>query len=319
MPKRGSVYVLGSFVVDATYRTDRIPASGETVLGRAFALGPGGKGSNQAVAAARAGAQVTLQTAVGRDAFGQTGRELWAAEGIDAGMVKTVEAATGSAAILLDEVTGANRIIVVPGACDALAVEDIERAAEVIGAARVFVTQLELPLSSVVRGLELAHGTGAVTVLNPAPAPAECLPNALLRCVDFLIPNESEAERMTGLPVDGLRAAEQAARQLQATGAANVVVTMGAQGALFLDRDGRVELVEAFRFGPVRDTTGAGDAFCGAFAAGLAEGMPAIEALRFGSAVAGLSVLREGAAASMPRRREVELALTGGIRPAGEM
>ncbi len=311
-PEAELVFVLGSFVVDAAFRTARMPAAGETVVGQSFGLGPGGKGSNQAVAAARAGARVALQTVVGGDAFGQLGRDLWMVEGIDAGAVKMVDAATGSAAILLDEGTGANRIIVVPGACDKLGAADVEEASESIGGAKVFLAQLELPLAAVAHGLELARRAGVITILNPAPAPVVPVPREVMQQVEFLVPNETEAARMTGMEVNGPETAEQAARQLQAAGATNVVVTLGERGALFLDCRGRVEVMEAFRFGAVRDTTGAGDAFCGAFAAGVAEGMEPSEALRFGSAAAGLSVLRQGAASSMPRRNEIEAALAKG-------
>jgi ribokinase len=301
------ILVLGSFVADVAFRAARLPGWGETLMGSNFALGPGGKGSNQAVAAARAGAEVQMLSRLGDDAFGRIARETWAADGIDASLVENCATATGSAAILIDEVKGENAIIVVPGACFTLSPKEVEEAGDAIRAAGVLLTQLELPLDTVECGLRLAREAGVRTILNPAPA--QELSDAMLGLADFLIPNESEAALLTGLPVESVAQAEAAAKVLLGRGARCVMVTLGAQGVLVCEAGAEAELVGAFRVGPVLDTTGAGDAFCGGFAAALREGAGVREAARFGCAAAGISVTRAGTAPSMPRREEIEALL----------
>ncbi len=307
----GVVLVLGSFVVDAAFRAARLPLWGETLMGSGFALGPGGKGSNQAVAAARAGARVRMVSKLGEDAFGQMARRLWEEEGIDASLVGISEEATGSAAIFIDEIRGENAIVVVPGACFTLRPEEVDEVAGEIRAAKVLLVQLELPLDTVERGLRLAREAGVVTVLNPAPAVAGGGVDRLLALADFVIPNESEAGLLTGFAVGSVEEASAASRELQRRGARDVIVTMGEQGALVCERGKEPVLVPAFKVGACVDTTGAGDAFCGAFAAGLAEGMGAVEAVRLGCAGAGISVTRAGTAGSMGRREEIEILLAG--------
>jgi len=303
------VMVMGSFVADVAFRAARLPAWGETLMGETFVLGPGGKGSNQAVAAARAGADVAFFSKLGDDAFGKLARETWQADGIDASLVANCPTATGAAAILIDAVRGENAIIVVPGACFTLTPSEVEAGSAAIGAAKVFLTQLELPLDAVERGLEIARAAGVLTILNPAPA--RPLSDSMIALADFLIPNESEAALLTGLPVETIDDAECAADVLVARGARMVIVTLGARGALLRSR-GETTLIAPFNAGPVLETTGAGDAFCGAFAAALAEGRGPAEAARFASAAAGISVTRAGTAPSMPRRAEVESLLGKG-------
>jgi ribokinase len=302
------IVVLGSFVADVAFRAARLPAWGETLMGSGFALGPGGKGSNQAVAAARAGAAVQMLSRLGDDAFGRLARDTWAADGIDASLVENCVTPTGSAAILIDEVKGENAIIVVPGACFTLAPKDVEAAGDAIRSAGVLLSQLELPLDTVERGLQVAREAGVRTILNPAPAQA--LSDSMLRLADFLIPNESEAALLTGLPVESVAQAETAARVLLGRGARCVIVTLGAQGVLVCAEGADAVMVDAFNAGPVLETTGAGDAFCGGFAAALSEGASVLEAARFGCATAGISVTRAGTAPSMPRRSEIEQQLT---------
>jgi ribokinase len=305
-----NVLVLGSFVADVAFRMSRLPAWGETLMGETFTLGPGGKGSNQAVAAARAlagsDAKVQFLSRVGVDAFGTLARDTWKEAGVDASLVSTGSTATGAAAILIDAVKGENAIIVVPGACFTLEPADVESAAAEIGAASVFLTQLELPLDTVERGLQIARKAGVPTILNPAPAPATPLPAALIGLADYLIPNETEAALLTGLPVETVEQARLAAAALLAAGARNVILTLGARGALAATGDGQTTLVASFNAGPVLETTGAGDAFCGGFATALAEGQPLLDAVRFGCATAGISVTRAGTAPSMPHRHEIE-------------
>lgn len=302
------VFVLGSFVVDAAYRASRLPVWGETLLGNSFALGPGGKGSNQAVAAARAGASVTLLTKVGDDPFGDLGRKLWVDEAIDTAAVLHSTIPTGSAAILLDEHTGANAIVVVPGACGTLTAEEVECFATSIASTKVFLAQLEVPIPAIQRGLEIARAAGVPTVLNPAPA--QILPPELLALVDFLIPNESEAADLTDLPVDSAAAATAAVAALLKLGVGNVVLTLGERGSLAGLADGTVTAIPPMHVGPVVDTTGAGDAFCGGFASALAEGQSPVQAAHFASAAAGISVTRHGTAPAMARRGEIDSVLS---------
>jgi ribokinase len=304
-----TVLVLGSFVADVAFRASRLPVWGETLMGSNFALGPGGKGSNQAVAAARAGAQVKMACKLGDDPFGQLARKTWADAGIDASLTHNCDTATGAAAILIDEVRGENGIIVVPGACFTITAEELDAMAGAIRVAHIFLTQLEMPVEIVGRGMKIARDAGVTTILNPAPAPPAPLPDSLLALADYVVPNESEAAILTGLPVESVAQAESAAAALQQRGAKNVILTLGARGALVRTADGTSTIVDAFNAGPVVETTGAGDAFCGGFAAALAEDIPLLDAVRFGCATAAISVTRHGTAPSMPKRAEIDALL----------
>lgn len=301
-----SIVILGVFVADTTFRADRQPRMGETILGKSFALGPGGKGSNQAVAAARAGGDVHFLTRLGRDTFGEIARETWARAGVTPQVIDDPDSYTGAAFIFLEEASGNNAIIVAPGAAGRISVDDVEARADLIGGASVFVTQLEQPVAAAARALAIARAGGARTILNPAPA-AE-LPDGMLGLSDYVTPNESEAEGITGLPVTSLAEAEAAAKALRRQGAGAAVITLGAMGALYHDGSQTVH-VPALDAGSVVETTGAGDAFNGAFAVALAEGRDPVAAVRFASAAASISVTRPGAAASMPERAEIEVLL----------
>ena len=304
-----AVVVLGVFVADVTFRADRLPRIGETILGRDFALGPGGKGSNQAVACGRAGGAVAILTRLGRDAFGAMAREVWSGAGVTP-LVTEGAAPTGSAFIYVDAASGDNAIIVAPGAGGELSPADIDAQAAAIAGARVAVTQLEQPMDAAMRFLGVARAGGAATVLNPAPAAA--LPEGMLSLCDYVTPNESEAEALTGIAVTDLEGARAAADALLAAGVGRaVLVTLGARGVLFHSAERSVH-VPAFDAGPVVETTGAGDAFNGAFAASLSEGRDPVEAARFGCAAAAISVTRPGAAASSPERAEIEALLAKG-------
>ncbi len=300
------ITVMGSFVADLAFRSERLPARGETFMGNSFRLGPGGKGSNQAVAAARAGAQVSFIGKVGNDPFGELARGLYREEGIDAQFLLTSKNATGAAAILIDAKTGENSIIVVPGACLDLTPQEVDGMKEMIATSHLFVTQLELALPTVEHGLRLAHALGVPTILNPAPG--HKLPESIFPCCDYVTPNESETEVLTGIRVSSAADAERAADAFLALGVRNAVITLGAQGA-FVKNQTVKALVPAIDAGPVVETTGAGDAFNGGFAVALAEGSDLLEAARFGCAVAGLSVTRPGTAPSMPHRAEVDALL----------
>lgn len=295
---------MGSFIADLTFRSDALPAWGQTVLGTGFRIGAGGKGSNQAVAAARLGGRVCFIGMLGRDAFGDLARRTWLAEGIDtAYCAESPDVGTGAASVVVHP-DGENAIVVDPGSGMQLSVADVERAAGRIKDSAVFVTQLELDQATVLRGLQLAREAGVTTILNPAPALA--LPDAGFALCDYLTPNENEAALLAGFPVRSVADAVRAADVLRARGAGVVIVTLGARGAVVRTRD-HSEHVPAFEAGAPVDTTGAGDAFNGALAVGLAEGMDAVDATRFGCAVAGVAVTRPGTSASMPRRDEPAL------------
>jgi ribokinase len=304
---RGQITVMGSFVADVAFRMKELPAWGETLFGSEFRLGPGGKGSNQAIAAARAGGRVSFISKVGRDTFGDLARSTHREEGIDTRFLfETTEHSTGAAAILIDEAKGENAIIVVPGACYHLTSGEIDAARELIAQSAIFLSQLEVSVQAVERGLHLAHDAGVPVILNPAPVAP--LPEYAYALCDYLTPNESEAAALTGLPVTNLVEAEDAAAALLARGVGNVILTLGAQGALIKNSQ-ITRHVPAVEAGPVLETTGAGDAFNGGLAVALAEGLDIVSATRFGCAVAGLSVTRHGTAPSMPKRPEVDALL----------
>jgi ribokinase len=303
------IVILGIFVADTAYRAERQPKMGETILGKSFVLGPGGKGSNQAVAAAMAGGKTHFITRLGKDAFADIARATWVRTGVVPEVTEDAESYTGAAYIFIEDATGNNAIIVSPGAAGRVSVADVEAKRGLIEGAAVFVTQLEQPIPAARRGLEIARAAGVRTILNPAPAAQ--LDDAMLALCDIVTPNESEAEALTGLPVTSVAEAEQAADALLARGVGAVVVTLGGNGALYRDRTRSVH-VPVISAGPVVETTGAGDAFNGGFAVALSEGRDVVEAVRFGCATAGISVTRPGTAPAMPSRAEIEALLARG-------
>ena len=300
------IVILGIFVADTAYRAERMPKMGETILGRSFVLGPGGKGSNQSVAAARAGGTTHFITRLGKDDFAQIARSTWARAAVHPEVTEDGESYTGAAFIFLEDATGNNAIIVSPGAAARITTADLDAKADLIRSAAVFVTQLEQPIPAARRGLEIARAAGVTTILNPAPAAP--LDDAMLALCDYITPNESEAETLTGLPVTTVVQAEAAADALMARGVGAVVITLGGNGALYRDRTRSVH-VPVISAGPVVETTGAGDAFNGGFAVALSEGRDVVEAVRFGCATAGISVTRPGTAPSMPARAEIDALL----------
>jgi len=302
----GRVVILGVFVADTAYRAPRQPRLGETIMGESFALGPGGKGSNQAVAAAMAGAETHFITRLGRDPFADMALATWARAGVRPAVTQHDESYTGAAYIFIEAATGNNAIIVSPGVAGTISAADIEARAELIAGASVFVTQLEQPMPAALRALQIARGAGVRTVLNPAPAAP--LGDEMLALCDFVTPNESEASALTGVEVTSVESAEAAARALRARSVGAAIITLGEKGALYHDGARSVH-VPPFHAGPVVETTGAGDAFNGGFAAALAEGADPIAAVRFGCATAGISVTRPGTAPAMPARAEIEALL----------
>ena len=317
------IIVVGSFVQDLTFHCTEFPRPGETVIGQ-FLTGPGGKGSNQAVAAARAGGRVAFIGAVGRDAFGSGARAFQEAEGIRWLVAEKPDLPTGAAAILVNS-HGQNEIVVALDANDALTRADVDAHAEALRAAAVVVTQLEANLEAEAHAMQIAREGGATVILNPAPMRPD-FDAALLANVDILIPNETEfAALMNGLRearaaggegFDERKLAALADEDLHALcrllAVRTVIVTLGARGC-FVSRENGHALIPAMTGIVAIDTTGAGDAFVGAFATALAEfGADQIErAARFANAGAALSVTRAGTAPAMPKRGEIEALLAG--------
>jgi ribokinase len=300
------VCILGIFVADLAFMGDRMPKIGETISGSGFKMGPGGKGSNQSVAAARAGAKVTFLSKIGRDTFGDVAQKTWAAEGIKAEVGISDQDPTGVAFIYVNDKTGENAIIVYPGAAGTLSPADVDAHADSIHGAKVFVTQLEQPVAAAQRGLEIARSAGVTTIFNPAPA--ERFPDAFYPLCDYIAPNESEAAAIVGFQLDSMEAARRAGDAILAKGAKNALITLGERGALLHNVSSSVH-VPAISAGNVIDTAGAGDAFVGGFAAAIAQGVAAAEAVRFGCTVAGISVTRRGTAPAMPLRAEIDALL----------
>ncbi|WP_395360114.1 ribokinase [Streptomyces sp. YH02] len=292
-----SIVVLGSTNMDLVAYVPRAPALGETVTGRSFRTIPGGKGANQAVAAARAGGEVSMIGAVGADDFGTRLRATLEHCSVDTDLLRTAEGASGTAHIVVDD-EGGNAIVVVPGANGTVTSLDHGDEA-LIGTADALLLQLELPLSVVVEGAATARRLGVRTVLTPAPA--QPLPPELLASIDLLVPNEHEAAALTGL-TDPREAALALLKDVP-----EVVVTLGAAGSLYAVRGADPVTVPAPRVRAV-DTTAAGDTFVGALVVALGEGRPAPEALAWAGTAAALSVQREGASTSMPYRTEIETA-----------
>lgn len=295
------ITVLGSINMDLVFAAPRMPALGETVTGSAFRQVSGGKGANQAVAAARQGGEVAFVGMVGADVFGSAALRNLTADGIDCGAIGIADLPTGVAGILVDG-AGANSIVVVAGANEALTVERVEAAADRIAASKWLICQLESPVASVVKAFEIARAAGVRIVFNPAPAPA-ALPDSLIAGVDVLVVNETEAGQLSRVAVNDADTAAEAAAMLRSRGAATVLVTMGEKGVLVAD--GPVaRLLPALRVKAV-DTTAAGDTFVGALTVSLGRGAAIDVAVGEAQAAAAVSVTRMGAQSSIPTREEV--------------
>lgn len=296
------IVVVGSSNTDMIIRLSRLPRPGETLLGGEFSMAAGGKGANQAVAAARAGADVTFIARVGKDVFGDRALEGFRRDGIRIDRIVRDPRSASGVALIFVGAEGQNSIAVAPGANGRLTPADVRKARRVIALADAVVVQLETPMDTVREAAEQAAAAGVPVVLNPAPA--RTLPSRLLRLVTVLTPNETEAELLSGVAVRNDRSAGCAADVLLAKGPRIVVITLGARGALLATKEGH-QIVPSF---PVRavDTTAAGDVFNGALTVALAEGKPLTEAARFANAAAALSVTRLGAQPSAPTRRAVE-------------
>ena len=296
-----NIVVVGSLNMDLVVRTPRHPEIGETIIGTQFQTFPGGKGANQAVAAARLGGSVKMVGRVGSDGFGESLLRTVASDGVDTRFIRRdPEAATGVALITVDE-AGKNTIVVASGANARLTPQDVSEAEELFKEAAVLVLQLESPLPAVTRAIELAHQYGARIVLNPAPA--QKLENKFLRSVDYLIPNQTELFLLTGI-----NSVQESIAYLHNIGVAHLIVTLGEDGSLVAEH-GQITQLGAFPVQAV-DTTAAGDAFVGAFAVALTEGLDTQLASIWGNAAGALAVTRPGAQPSLPSRDEFDLFLS---------
>ena len=310
---KNAILVVGSSNTDMIIKMDRIPKPGETIIGGEFASAAGGKGANQAVGAARAGGAVTLIARVGQDMFGEKAVAGFIADGINVDYVVRDRTSPSGVALIFVGQNGENSIAVASGANAKLTPADVRKAKSAFREASVLLLQLETPLDTVQAAAELAAAAGVRVILNPAPA--QPLPDKLLRRLFLLTPNESEAELLTGIAVDNVDGATKAAGVLLARGVQNVMITMGARGAFVAGEELR-QLIPAFKAKAV-DTTAAGDVFNGTLAVGLAEGRSLLEAARFASAAAAISVTRLGAQTSAPRRKEIDRLLAAGNGSAG--
>jgi len=301
---RPRVMVIGSSNTDMVVKAPRLPVGGETVTGTNFVMAAGGKGANQAVAAARLGAEVAFLARLGPDMFGDQALDGYRREGIRTELiVRDARQHTGVALIIVDD-EGENLIAVAPGANLRLKPEDVDRAAGHLRAAQVLLLQLEVPLETVRRAVLLANASGVPVVLDPAPAPDQPLDQELLSGVTYLTPNETEAQRLTGIEVVDEDSARAAAARLLELGARHVIVTLGAKGALVADRE-QALLVPARRV-EAQDSTAAGDAFNGGLAVALARGLDLADAVREACLVATLSTTRLGAQPSLPTGEELD-------------
>ncbi len=306
-----NILVVGSSNTDMVIRVPRLPRPGETILGGTFAMAAGGKGANQAVAAARAGGRVTFIARVGDDVFGERALADLEADGLDTRFIARTPGSSSGVALINVDGRGENSISVASGANALLSVEDVVKAGDAFAAADIVLLQLESPPATVEAAVRRAGERGVPVVLNPAPA---CpLEDGLLRGVGVLTPNEHEAGIISGIAVTGERGAREAAARLRARGPAAVIITLGGRG-LYASSSEFEGLIPAFRVDPV-DTTAAGDVFNGALSVALAEKVRLLDALRFAQAAAAISVTRPGAQPSAPTRAEIDAFLDGRTCP----
>jgi ribokinase len=302
MVTKPKICVVGSSMIDLISKVPRLPKLGETMVGHSFHMGYGGKGANQAVMAAKLGAQVTMVNKVGRDVFGEGTLKNYQEQGIDTTHVMFDDSRfSGVAPIFVDE-NAQNFVVIVPGANSGLSPADVQSVRQVILDSDILICQLEIPMETTLEAFRVAKSGNVRTILNPAPAAP--IPDELLQLADIFAPNETETELLTDMPVGTLGEAEAAARKLLSRGTRTVILTLGERGALLVDQD-TVENVPAVKVDAV-DPTGAGDAFVGSLAVYLGEGLPMQDAIRRANAVAALSVTRIGTQVSFPKRAEAD-------------
>lgn len=301
MTKNSMITVVGSSNTDFSVRVEFLPRKGQTVLGSDFIIAAGGKGANQAVQIARLGAKVVFVARIGRDHFGDRSIADFKKAGIDTEYIVRDRMHPSGAAVILVDKKGNNQIAVAPSSNRFLGVADINKAKDIIRRSKVLLAQLEVPLASVKRAVDLAKNAGVTTILNPAPF--KKLGSDLLKKINILTPNETEAEGLTGVGVKDVNSAVRAGRILLKRGIKSVIITLGSLGSVIVDSKGVTHLpapkVKA------ADTTAAGDSFCGALAVSIAEGKSLVEAADFANCCAAISVTRPGAQPSLPTKREV--------------
>lgn len=300
--QNANITVLGSFAIDLMSRTPHLPLPGETVLGGPFKLGPGGKGSNQATAAARAGANITMIAKLGMDEFGEIALNHFRNEKINTDYVyQSQQYETGAALIMVDE-KAENMIVIAVGANNSITKEDVYKAEEAIAKSQILLTQLEINIDAVIDGVDIAKKNNVKVILNPAPV--QSIPEQLLGKIDVITPNETEVASITGIELKSLKDAKKAGEILLSRGVKNVVITLGNNGALIINHQ-MVKHIPAVKVDAI-DTTGAGDAFNGGLAVALAEGKSLEASVEFANYLAALSVTKVGTAPAMPYKKEIE-------------
>ena len=303
-----SISILGIFVADLCFFGDEIPIPGKTVLGKKYIIGPGGKGSNQAIAAARAGGDVSFVTKLGKDNYADMALKLYQEAGVNTqAVILDPNLNTGAAGILINQKTGENAINVIPGAAATIDHKFIDDNLSIIKNSKIFLTQLETSIDATMYALKMAKENGCTTILNPAPA--RNLPNDCFKNIDFFTPNETEASFFINQSIESEEDCQSAAKVLLDKGVKNILITLGDKGCFFKNQEEEFLLPAQKLSAPVVDTTGAGDAFNGAFSVALSKNKNYKEAIEFANLVAGISVTREGAANSMPTFDEIEESL----------
>jgi len=300
-----SISILGIFVADLCFFGDEIPVPGKTVLGKKYIIGPGGKGSNQAIAASRAGGDVSFVTKLGKDNYADMALKLYQEAGVNTqAVILDSNLNTGAAGILINQQTGENAINVIPGAAATIDHKFIDDNLSIIKNSKIFLTQLETSIDATMYALKMAKENGCSTILNPAPArnlPYDCFKN-----IDFFTPNETEASFFINQSIESEKDCQSAAKVFLDKGVKNILITLGDKGCFFKNQEEEFLLPAKKLSFPVVDTTGAGDAFNGAFSVALSKNKNYKEAIEFANLVAGISVTREGAANSMPTIDEIE-------------
>ena len=300
-----SISILGIYVADLVFFADKIPEQGESVLGQEHVIGPGGKGSNQSVAVAKAGGKVNFISKIGNDPYGEMALQMYKESNVDtSNVIISKDYKTGVAGILVNKQTGENAITVVPGAAGKITKEDIDQASDTIKQSSIFLTQLEAPIEVVEYAIEIAKSNNVTTILNPGPAAK--LQDKTFKLIDYFTPNETEASFYVNHKVETQEELKKASNQLLEKGIKNIIITLGDKGAYFANNNESF-MVDAFDLtNQVVDTTGAGDAFNAGLAVALTEGKVIKEAIKFANAVGGLSATKIGTAKSMPIREEID-------------
>jgi len=300
-----SISILGIYAADLVFFADSIPVKGETILGKDFVIGPGGKGSNQAVAVAKAGGNAKFISKIGDDQFGKMAIKIYEDAGVDySNVIQTKEHDTGTAGIFVNKVTGENAITVVPGAAGKITKQDIDNSSQTIKESSVFLTQLEVPIEVAEYAIQVASMNKVTTILNPAPAVK--LKEKTLSLIDYFTPNETEASFYVNHKVESEEDAKRAGYQLLDRGIKNVIITLGKQGAYFANEKENFHINAYDLREKVVDTTGAGDGFNAGLAVALSEKKNIKDAIQFANALAGLSTTKIGTAKSMPERLEID-------------